>query len=63
MIDHINNQEPLKEIRAEMTCCTELGKRYPGNFFRARGDFPNNIPLKNMEYYLKLEKEIGAREG
>lgn len=46
-----------------MTCCTELGKRYPGNFFRARGDFLNNIPFKNMEYYLQLEREVCDREG
>lgn len=62
--NHITTKEPLEEIRAKVICCTELGKRYPDNFFRARGgDFPNNIPLKDMEYYLKLGRGIGAREG
>ena len=52
----------LEDIPTPLSIRGQLS-RYPGNFFRARGDFPNNIPLKNMEYYLQLEREIGAREG
>ena len=50
-----------EDIKGEIGRCAELGKRYPGYFFKASGDLPHNIPLSNMESYFELKRELGRR--
>jgi hypothetical protein len=45
------------EISAEIRRCGDIGRDYPGFFFRAAGDLPHNIPVENMELYFDLKRE------
>lgn len=49
------------DVRREVRRCAELGKRYPGYFFKAAGDLPHNIPLDNMQAYFDAKAELGVR--
>jgi hypothetical protein len=50
-----------EEIKAEVRRCADLGKRYPGYFFKAGGDLPHNIPMANIEAYIQLKRELGRK--
>ena len=50
-----------QDIENEVKRCVDLGKRYPGYFFKASGDLPHNIPIENIESYFKLKRDFGQR--
>jgi len=50
-----------EDVRSEVKRCADLGKRYPGYFFRAAGDLPHNIPLENIREYFRTKEAVGAR--
>jgi len=49
------------QVEAEVRRCAELGRGYPGYFFRAAGDLPHNVPLENMHAYFEAKRRWGAR--
>jgi uroporphyrinogen-III decarboxylase len=49
------------DIRHEVQRCANLGKLYPGYFFKSSGDLPHNIPLDNISYYFDLKAKLGIR--
>ena len=51
-----------QEIKAEVRRCADLGRRYPGYFFKSAGDLPHNIPIANIEAYTRLKRELGRRK-
>lgn len=50
-----------EDIKNEVKRCADVGKRYPGYFFKAAGDLPHNIPLAKIKYYFDLKKEYAIR--
>lgn len=50
-----------EDVYREVKRCADLGKRYPGYFFKSAGDLPQNIPLNNIEYYFEICNQLGKR--
>ncbi len=50
-----------EDVKREVKRCAEVGKAYPGYFYRCAGDLPHNIPIANLEAYFDLKREYGAR--
>jgi len=50
-----------EEIGEEVKRLAETGKRYPGFFFKSGGDLPHNIPMANIEAYIRFKREFGRR--
>jgi hypothetical protein len=61
MDTRIITQGSEEEIKAEVRRCAEVGRRYPGYFFKAFGDLPHNIPLAKLELYNQLKRDLGKR--
>lgn len=49
------------EIRAEVKRCMELGRGCPGYFIAVGNHIPPGVPIKNVELYFDLVRELGAR--
>ncbi|MGC9451836.1 MAG: uroporphyrinogen decarboxylase family protein, partial [Oceanipulchritudo sp.] len=52
---HILTSGSVDDVRAEVRRCADLGKHWPGYFFRAAGDLPHNIPLANIRAYFEAK--------
>jgi hypothetical protein len=50
-----------KAIQEEVLRCLNTAGYFPGYFINVTGSIPDNVPLRNLEYYFKIFNKYGRR--
>ena len=48
-------------VRDEVMRCLNTAGCFPGYFINVTGSIPDNVPLRNLEYYFKIFNKYGRR--
>ena len=49
------------DIQNEVVRCINTAGHYPGYFINVTGSIPDNVPLRNLEYYFRIFNKYGRR--
>ncbi|HIE18778.1 TPA: hypothetical protein EYP75_03530, partial [Candidatus Bathyarchaeota archaeon] len=50
-----------EDVHDEVMRCLNTAGHFPGYFINVTGSIPDNVPLRNLEYYFKIFNKYGRR--